>query len=1792
MSIINKRFKIIKRLRSKKFYTSYLVCDITSSDYFKLNIITQQDLLENRINNFIDNINKFKIVETKNINKIYDVGFIDFIDNKISYNKECFYITEHMEFKDLIHNLSLLDYKDSMEVFIELCKSINYLHLKGMVYNKISYTNLNFIYVNNKPQLVLSDMISAKLEEFQEEENEEENIFYNNKVTSNIESIDKDIYSLGVLLLSLITREFKDLNLIKIINSLKYGRLTHEKDSTYIFLKLKQVILKMLGLKEDIYTSINEVIEDINKSLNLNYSYFRENEVSKLNFNSLELIGRERGEKVILRAYNDFKNKKSNINICLVNGEGGIGKSAFLKGIKNRFNYKEVKIYDYIKETNFKNIRNEEGFLVILRKIVADQSRQDIKNYELELEQLLPEMKREKYVKNDNGLNFKIEKFRIINRISTFLYECAKIKPMIIIIDDIHETDPFFLSIIRYIISLKSRNIFFIFSYCEENNIYIYSKNQHIIEQIKGYPVEYLKLEGLNIKDVSAMIKQIMSIHEEPLKLAEKIHEKSGGNPLFIQEIIKDLCFRKDIFVDRYGRWRETSSTREIIIPSNMEQALLNQLCKISSKERKVLNVISLFSSSISQQVLVDILNENTLNIKLLIATLKNKGIISTKLVGKKVFISFYNKLLKIIIYNRLNDEYRIKKHTEIAEYLKEEYESENKEVFTELIHHLEKSNNRSGVVKYSIENTSTTSHIKGKIDSLYYLKKSLDLYKSYETDINKIRLYMTISDVYLDYENVNKAEDYLFRALDDSLKINNYLYYMDILNSLNDIYTLKENSSNLKKTLDMMELHLDEYGNRMARLRFYYKKATYYSYISQYDESINLCKKILEESNEDDYDIKCETSNFLAFVYLENSQPYNSIEYLFKSMEYCKKANNMKVLFKVFVNLGVIYSDFFSEFDNAILYTKRAEGIATKHNLNLSRIRSKCNLAAMYMLKQEYKDSKKELDEIYDIALKNGYFNELDYYHEVNVALNLKVNKLGEAYKSYLEVYKTLKDDLLEENNRGGIQKHIILSRFNLAMGDIEKADYHAKLSMIMGKNEKSILKFDVNLTASYINITKGQRLNESINAIEKIKNRDKYLGNKLDIICTTAELLLTKGNLGELKSFLSVNYKDLQENTTNLILKTRCLFAMALCDYPLEEKVSRLKCILELSKNNGLKEIYYKAAIQLGEIHLNSNDYINATAYYFLGCQSFRELIMDVPEEYRNKYIEFHKLGDIYNVFIELKERCLSYREEREHSIKDIFKEDGFTQHVSFFRNKKLGNAIKKAYSPFYRKNIENIYDTLSLLQGDDYENLDILNRYIFYHVLASRSCIVINKDSDYKVIASTDDNTTVDSKMKTVLEEVALSKKIVLTDNKLMTIVCTPIFMSKYNDADNFIEDRRKKHKDKNILMGYIYIETDKMVDRFAKENLKECENLSKVLGIIIEKIMLKENAFYDKLTGALTRKYLEICLDEMLNISQNYDESFSVIMIDFDHFKSINDNFGHQVGDKVLSEASQIIKDNIRRKDVFGRYGGEEFMILLPHINKKDAYKISEKIRKNIENSTITGTNNKITISLGIVSYPEDGKTINELIEKADRALYMGKKNGRNISLAWNENFKNRVVDSNTLSSIAAKSFVRDEKNLFTMVEFLELVKRKESFEDKVSIFLEKTIALIGADEGVLFLVNDGAISEKFVNQFAIKDCAEEVSYNKEFIDKAITEKQGGYFIDWDYTKDYDEAMDNPNWKSIIVIPVMISENVIGVLNFSVSSITKEFNHEDYNLCSLLGTTITPIIIERSVQLNKI
>ncbi len=213
-----------------------------------------------------------------------------------------------------------------------------------------------------------------------------------------------------------------------------------------------------------------------------------------------------------------------------------------------------------------------------------------------------------------------------------------------------------------------------------------------------------------------------------------------------------------------------------------------------------------------------------------------------------------------------------------------------------------------------------------------------------------------------------------------------------------------------------------------------------------------------------------------------------------------------------------------------------------------------------------------------------------------------------------------------------------------------------------------------------------------------------------------------------------------------------------------------------------------------------------------------------------------------------------------------------------------------------------------------------------------------------------------------------------------------------------------------KAKDKVNGIILADNFITKKAITKDDLRMLIMLANQAGLAIENSQLFEltvmRTHSDSLTDLWNHGYFQYLLQNELEKSKITKTPLSLIAMDIDDFKIYNDTLGHQCGDKILKELSVLLKNHSRKMDYVCRYGGEEFMVILPKTNKQEAYVIAERLRYDIEKHQFAEEEilpqKKLTVSLGIASFPENGNTPSEIIASADKMLYQAKRKGKNVT----------------------------------------------------------------------------------------------------------------------------------------------------------------------------------------------
>ena len=177
----------------------------------------------------------------------------------------------------------------------------------------------------------------------------------------------------------------------------------------------------------------------------------------------------------------------------------------------------------------------------------------------------------------------------------------------------------------------------------------------------------------------------------------------------------------------------------------------------------------------------------------------------------------------------------------------------------------------------------------------------------------------------------------------------------------------------------------------------------------------------------------------------------------------------------------------------------------------------------------------------------------------------------------------------------------------------------------------------------------------------------------------------------------------------------------------------------------------------------------------------------------------------------------------------------------------------------------------------------------------------------------------------------------------------------------------------------------------------------EVATKYMAFAYQHLTAQSLSYVDEVTGLYNQRYLSHVLDHEIERCKRDKSQFSLLFLDIDYFKMVNDGRGHWVGSKLLMELGKVLKSQVRSCDYTFRYGGDEFIILLTNSNAENSQKVAERIRKSVESNAFAVESHtlNLTVSIGLAAYPEHAQSAQGLIQLADQAMYYGKRKSRNI-----------------------------------------------------------------------------------------------------------------------------------------------------------------------------------------------
>lgn len=1810
MELINGRYKVLKNIKKDHYSGQFVAIDLLRQNrklilYLILDTFATRPFIEYCNNNFY----KISSYKQENIICVYNYGIVETIDDREITENVFFYTTEYADTINLTDIDKPLKAYEILDVYKQLSRALDFLHYHGITYKYIVADTIKIINQNGKFIIKLLDIVSVyKMETAKTHFHNLTHGCISPEVSRGIEvGSYADIYSLGSLIYYLLT--LKPLNHNDLNMSIKEYKSTNDKYGNLKF-QLLNLVQKMTNLDiANRYKTVHQCNQVVKEIYNLDEVIENIQDMDRINF-KIPLIGRDRELKQIcdICQVTDGKIMKFNKDLILVSGDKSIGKSRLLREVNNLMKWNGYK--------TFPILTNEEGFSItiknILRQLIKIASETSITKYGNELAKLMPEIAVNRDIVLSKTLPKEQEKLRFYDRIANFILDVSLSYSTVLLIDDFHLADKEALEFIDYLINInkiKKAPLLLILAYRDEQYTCIENK-EYINKWILNNTLS-MKLSRLTIEETTHMMKHILGWNEDLLNYASKIKEDTQGIPGYIEYIIKELYSQKIIVIDyskEHNRFVPKLNIKDydkVILPDSVDESIIRQIKLLDSLSRDILYITSLFKTAVSKDIINNLLQVEEGICDNCFLNLIELNIICEKFDDWGYTYDFCNTSFKKYIYNNIEEKKRTLLHIKASNILEELYIKEGRENKDELIYHLIQSNQKNKAIDYCIQSGINMLRFFMYEQSYNFFKRAYELLDD-DRDSRKLIVVFYIAKVSKNLFKNNDAIHYFNYAIKLAYLQGSNTKLIDAKNKIALIYLITGEielaETYLNKSIDIaMKTNYTE-----GLMEAAYLLTKVYMQTRRFKEMKLTVEKYFNYACEKDdlYYIGIFMGQKGIVEYFQG-KPIIALQFFKESVDYLKKTDRSEKAFEPINNIGIIYNKHFQDTYNARRYFQKALSISEQHHKTDHIITSTNNIAESYIMDYNFNKAINMLKK----KLKMAY----DYGDEI---LNLSIyTNLIKAYTNigeYKQAYSYMirGKDILKNNkfNYKGINVETYIEacvNLYMAMGVYNKAlstieEFFEKFTDVGPLTKLRMRK--LHYFAKYYNghMIKHKELTELIEDYRETS----YILDRRELLLDVAGHYIEQSKMKEVENLLEEDSYLINSINNNCFTLRRKYIGSFLLNE--KEQIIILKNLILNEDLEKFKEVKWKILAQFGILQLKEKEYFKAINNFLDALTTIYTLFNEIPIQFRKLYLlkndKFLVRANLLNMEDLINEdgiNRITFMDSLKENNKEFLDEKdpkrffSLLESENILKNKGFWELALKDYDKVNKTKITDAEGLMRSLTSDNITNLNLLLQLACRTTLATSGLIIIENSGEYEAITRAGQIMSSDE-FHNILDSISNIREDTITKNSLDPIrtlsqdirasIILPIYKEYANNESILIEKNKRSNHNITInkIIGYLYLKTNKILNNFSDETLSICKNLMPLASVFITSYNLTIFSSIDKLTGTYVRKYFEQVFNEEIQNADTNKHCLSIIMSDIDHFKNVNDIYGHQTGDTVLAQVGKVIKESVRSTDYVGRYGGEEFIVLLINADKKDAYEVAEKIRKRIERSSLIGKDSVLTISCGISTFPQDGNRQMDIIEKADQALYMAKENGRNQSVQWKKgiDFKNKRVDK--LAGIVTGNIVQDQRNVLVIAEIIELISNSKGLEDNIYAILGRLTEILEAEASMLLTVEDGKISNEYYRRRFVDGWAQAFEFNKELIKDVIKTKQGKYIIDWEHINNFDPLTNTPNWESKIIIPIIVNDRVYGVIYLSVPIKEKEFDYNAYNLVEITSNVIGAIL----------
>lgn len=1752
MKLINNDYRVLDTYIKSKKEEAYLVEKVNQPGQVYFLKILEPHKHNSCIQDFIESFQEYESIKHRYLLNSYEFELIKSLNIKPIGGRLYYALSEYTEMSTLEDLKGKLSTRDMAIVIAKLMEVLDYLHFKGFVYRALSPEK---VYIGSDGDVKLLNISTLVEHLYEIERINSIQEFIAPEIFNRTVSVDHkaDYYSLGIL-----------------IKKYLYPIISSDSEILHAIESIIEDFLKRdPGSRKMQLSEARKIFEELfGFSIGTDYSKER----GYLNLSSIKAIGHE-SQLQELEQVEDFINSNSSLyNIALIEGNIGSGKTylleAFLRKVALRGSLAaEVSI------AGGKTI----GFDMFRDFILDVMGVAEIKY------KLTKQGDALKLVHEDNELEFSLNLpgnlYKLYDIIAENLIRRSKTESIFIGINDLELSSMTILEMLDFLLAkFKGNRILMI---CTYNQMGAAGKNsEKLLEDwANRNGALRIKTSNLSLESTGRLVKSILGIAFIPKNFSQLLYKESLGNPRYLVHLLRHFYDTGELYMSNEGLWNiRKDRYDDLDFPKSFLGAFKKKVDSVSPKQLSLLQMVSCFEGFAKKAIIKKLTGFSDMEIDEVIASLETEGLVSEVKTEFGQELGIYEGEIKKYLYSMLNQLQRESNHKSIADELINNKKLGNEYSFEELFYQLSSSKQFDELIDIAYERIGIEKNMFTD-SSIVILAQVYDILSSssHPKDIEILDKLCYSLIVKGEAVQLKAYLDKLMYAAesrgDDRFQIRGLLYKLELSVRSNDINRSQELVHEISKRLEGKEYTEEKIYYRLLQAKHYLDVDNPHMTKSMADEGI-----ILSEAN-NTWTYIGDLFNIRGIAKYMCGDPEAAIGDYNMALEGYKKSDRPFDMVKPINNIGSIQSEYYGSERLALDYYWRSVEISENYGLTSLQTTFLSNIGEVFTNVREYKNAEIFLDRAIDLSRRINDKKSLFLSTVLQGIVFLRVGRINKA----LEIYLSLK----EMNRSGYIQDKEVLMQYTNFLGQyyFESGDFRLSKEFSKTSMERS-------LDISNKEYMKAKTRLINIDFIERFRIDEQKI---LEVV----EEYKSKGSSYDRAYFLMLysliaHYFGNEELSKSLILEFERLESAEVIDkYQLDLKLielivegsnSSLLSAIEYSKSGGHKILIprFYTNIALAAKLLDNKQYheafqvmITNLDYYETAMRMLGEV--NIGPDFRKFYL--------LDLMIPIIDKSLfaitGLNRDFEPTIENYLSKLDESLFLRIFSGDEASNCC---------------IDTTKLLSSMDSNASDNLNKILEFIAIKSNAeqgyIVLYNSDGNENRIIKYGtsesfplnliiENTLKDGDSVLIRRDISSKQYHILEshiEDEISGLIAVPILTS--SGLSDKTMDRRQSYV-RNKVYGYVLLLTTSNVNRFDTIRSDMIKDLSWLIYLNSENDRLYRSSFYDKLTGTYRRNIVERRLSDAIQHYSINDRGFACMMLDIDRFKSINDTYGHQMGDRVLTAIGEVIKSSVRITDTAGRYGGEEFLLIIEDVDSESAVAVADKIRSSIESMVVKGLKQKITASIGIALYPEDGQLPEDLILRADLAMYHAKEVlGRNSVALWNDDMGSIASKFKLEHDLVVGGFENDSDRIGALSDAALLIQRDMSLEDKLELFLGYLLDSTQGRNAAIYTVSNNQL--KCIAASSKAKNSADILLPSEYLYRVSESRESESYI---YLRPGLEGEDEPanEYVSGAICPIIINGDIYGLILVEVPLSRREFKQKDLKYIEVLGSVFSANLV---------